>query len=257
MARTSLERRFYPPSVLWLIREGYARSPQELATRLFTPELGVSSYTLRRYLQRTLARLTAAGFLDTEETLRTTDTLDRMLGSLDLSLTQLHRSGPHPVSVSPVFPSPKSNDAIPDIFVLMPFNDDLKPVYEDHIAPVVRDLELTVGRADDFFAASSIINDVWNAIYACQIVIADCTGRNPNVFYEIGIAHTVGKPTVLLTQDIQDVPFDLRHLRSIVYSYTPRGMKGFSVALSKTISAERRKLLEDQYYVGLPSDNAT
>jgi hypothetical protein len=39
--------------------------------------------------------------------------------------------------------------------------------------------------------------DVWNSIYSSSIIIADCTGRNPNVFYELGIAHTLGKPVIL------------------------------------------------------------
>jgi hypothetical protein len=47
-----------------------------------------------------------------------------------------------------------------------------------------------------------------------RVVICDCTGRNPNVFYEIGIAHTLGREVILITQNPEDIPFDLRHLRS-------------------------------------------
>ncbi len=49
-------------------------------------------------------------------------------------------------------------------------------------------------------------------------LVADLTGRNPNVMYEVGIAHTVGKPVIMVTQDIDDVPFDLRALRCVVYA---------------------------------------
>jgi hypothetical protein len=56
-------------------------------------------------------------------------------------------------------------------------------------------LGITSTRADDFFAANSIISDVWNAITDAKVLVADCTGRNPNVFYELGIAHTLGSPS--------------------------------------------------------------
>jgi len=103
---------------------------------------------------------------------------------------------------------------------------------------VCSELALQVMRADDFFTAQSVMTDIWNAIYNSKIIIADCTKRNPNVFYEIGIAHTLGKPTILIAQSINDVPFDLRHIRCVEYKYTPRGMTAFHVALKKTIEAE-------------------
>jgi hypothetical protein len=81
------------------------------------------------------------------------------------------------------------------------------------------------------------MGDVWSAINAAIFLIADCTGRNPNVFYEIGIAHAIGKQTILISQTIDDVPFDLRHLRIVVYEYTPRGMMVFEEALGKSIDS--------------------
>jgi len=69
-------------------------------------------------------------------------------------------------------------------------------------------------------------------------VIADCTGRNPNVFYEIGLAHASGKPVILITQNSDDVPFDIRHLRYIQYDYTPRGMRVFEKRLVDTLKTE-------------------
>jgi hypothetical protein len=123
----------------------------------------------------------------------------------------------------------------PVVFVLMPFDPKLKPVYDDHIASVVEDLSLEIGRADDFFTNGHIMGEVWAAINQASIIIADCTGRNPNVFYEIGIAHALGKETILITQSMEDIPFDLRHLRVIEYRYDPRGMKQFEETLKKTI----------------------
>jgi nucleoside 2-deoxyribosyltransferase len=79
------------------------------------------------------------------------------------------------------------------------------------------------------------MGEVWTAINQADIIIADCTNRNPNVFYEVGIAHAMGKQTILMVQTIDDIPFDLRGLRVIEYRYDPRGMTQFEEALRKTI----------------------
>jgi hypothetical protein len=62
------------------------------------------------------------------------------------------------------------------------------------------------------------------------------------VFYETGIAHTVGKEVILITQTIDDVPFDLRHLRCIVYEYTPKGIQLLETNLTNTINNIRTRL---------------
>ena len=120
----------------------------------------------------------------------------------------------------------------------MPFAPELKPIYDDHIVPVVNQLGRKASRGDDFFGTGAVMSEIWNAIFASQIVIADCTGRNPNVFYEIGVAHTVGKPVILLTQIVEDVPFDLRHIRFIKYELTRRGMQKFEEDLLATLRDE-------------------
>ena len=142
------------------------------------------------------------------------------------------------MTVKPYFGLPTAPTTKSDVFVLMPFAEDLKPVYTDNISEVAKDIELAVSRADDFFTAGSIMADIWNAICDTRVVIACCTGRNPNVFYEIGLAHTVGKRVVLITQNKDDIPFDIRHLRSIDYEYTPRGMKDFEKRLAETLKME-------------------
>ena len=83
------------------------------------------------------------------------------------------------------------------------------------------------------------MEEIWSAIALSEIVIADCTGRNPNVFYEIGLAHAIGVPVILITRSSDDVPFDLRQRRYIHYEFTPRGMKAFEEALKKTIETIR------------------
>ena len=140
------------------------------------------------------------------------------------------------VEVTPFFGKPVDfTSEAADLFVLMPFSDELKPIYDDHIKSVAEKLRVTVKRADNFFTVHDIMKDIWNGICNAKVVIADCTNRNPNVFYEIGIAHTVGKPVILITQNPDDVPFDLRNIRYIRYQYTPRGMENFERTLERTV----------------------
>ncbi len=96
-------------------------------------------------------------------------------------------------------------------------------------------MSLNVKRADDFFGVHEIMKDIWLSLQGAGAVIADCTERNPNVFYEIGIAHTLGKPVILITENEDDVPFDVRAIRFIKYSMTPRGMKKFESTLEATL----------------------
>lgn len=156
-----------------------------------------------------------------------------LLGISLTTLTNIERVGSG-ISIHPMFGKPRVVSA-PDIFVLMPFDATLRPVYDDHIKRVAGQLTMSVGRADDFFTTHAVMDDIWAAVYSAKIVIGDCTGRNPNVFYEIGMAHTIGKPVILITQNEADVPFDLQSLRYIRYSYTPPGMQDFEERLLKTI----------------------
>lgn len=158
--------------------------------------------------------------------------------SLGFSLTRLADKRDDSLEVNPYFGPPAEMKPAPHIFVLMPFDPKMRPIYDDHIAKVARGLNLVAMRADDFFTTGHVMSDVWRAIYFTRVVIADCTDRNPNVFYEIGVAHTLGRPVVLITQNAQDVPFDLRHIRFIQYEYTPRGMAEFESRLALTLRAE-------------------
>ena len=102
-------------------------------------------------------------------------------------------------------------------FVIMPFGGWLDDYYDDIYRPAISSAGFTPHRADDLFRPSAIINDIWNYTKEAKIVVADLTGKNPNVFYELGLAHALAKPVVLLAESMDDVPFDLRSLRVIVY----------------------------------------
>jgi hypothetical protein len=160
-----------------------------------------------------------------------------VLHALGISLTDLAKSDPtQRLIITPVPRKLHSTKYESDILVFMPFSPDLTPVYEDHLKAVAQKLEKSIARADDFFTNDQVVNEIWTALVSTKLVIADCTHRNPNVFYEIGLAHAIGKPTILMTQDSEDVPFDLRHRRYLKYELTPRGMKSFEESLEKTIA---------------------
>jgi len=112
-------------------------------------------------------------------------------------------------------------------FIVMPFSiESLNIVYEDFVRPTLVDrCRLRPERGDDVFGSNVIMDDITKSIRKARLIIADLTGRNPNVFYEVGIAHALNKQVLLMTQSIDDVPFDLRHRRALVYEYSPRGCK--------------------------------
>jgi hypothetical protein len=136
-----------------------------------------------------------------------------------------------------IFPEPHQAHEYTDVFVAMPFDTKLQPVFNDHIKKVCQDLKLSVSRADHFYYTQEIMADVWGAIKNAKIVVADCTRRNANVFYEMGIAHTLGKKVILLSQKEKDFPFDVSHLRHIYYEFTPRGMERFEESLANALSS--------------------
>lgn len=120
-------------------------------------------------------------------------------------------------------------------FVLMPFATEYQELYEDHLRPVIQKAGLRCERADEIAGAGSITWDIWERVNRARFLIAELTNQNPNVFYELGLAHALGKDVVLITQDVKYVPFDLQGIRCLVYGTTPRGMEKFRAELQKTI----------------------
>ena len=117
---------------------------------------------------------------------------------------------------------------------MMPFDAGFAEVY-DSIMRAAENSGLRCRRADDIWENAAIIQDVVALIDRSNVVVCDCTGRNPNVFYEIGIAHTLGREVILITQNEQDVPFDLRHLRFIHYHNNEQGREALTVSLQNRI----------------------
>lgn len=95
-------------------------------------------------------------------------------------------------------------------------------------------------RADDFWEHSNLIQNIVSLIAKAGLVICDASGRNPNVFYEAGIAHTLGKEVIFITQNEADIPVDLRHLRYILYLNNAEGLKKLSQEVQSRIRQIRR-----------------
>jgi len=114
------------------------------------------------------------------------------------------------------------------VFTLMPFSENWSDyIWQEVIRPTVENipnLNLQCIRADDIYG-QDIMQDVYEHIYTSCIVIADITDRNSNVFYELGIAHTLGKEVVLLSQAKEHIPFDLIRFRHCIYSNDGPGYK--------------------------------
>lgn len=103
-------------------------------------------------------------------------------------------------------------------FALMPFDDTITKVYNTLLKPPLETKGFQVRRADSLSNHRSILQDIVEGIAEADLVIADMTGLNANVSYELGMAHALGKRTVIITQDISTLPFDLKVYRAIEYS---------------------------------------
>jgi hypothetical protein len=103
-------------------------------------------------------------------------------------------------------------------FVMMPFADPIGQYYSIVYKPAIEKAGLTPIRADDeIFSTGKIIDQIWKGINSAKVLVAELTARNANVFYELGLAHALQKPVVLVSSNEEDVPFDLHHIRVIYY----------------------------------------
>ncbi len=121
-------------------------------------------------------------------------------------------------------------------FVLMPFGEQWSDrIWGRHIKPTVESIGMRCKRADDIYSTNVITEDIWAGINQACVVIADLTGRNPNVFYELGIAHVVGVPVILLTQEHEIPAFDTAHWRQIRYEDNSEGCEKLEKSLRTTL----------------------
>lgn len=105
----------------------------------------------------------------------------------------------------------------PFAFVLMPFSRSFGDLYRFGIQSTAEELGIVAERVDEQHFSETILERVYRQIENCDFIIAEMTGQNPNVFYEVGYAHAKGKLCALITQDASDIPFDLKHHTHIIY----------------------------------------
>jgi hypothetical protein len=112
---------------------------------------------------------------------------------------------------------PKETNKQDTCFIIMPFGEWFDTYYESIYLPAIEATGLIARRADNLYRPSAIINDIWALTSEAKLILADLSEKNANVFYELGMAHALAKPAILVTESMEDVPFDLRSLRVIVY----------------------------------------
>ena len=134
-------------------------------------------------------------------------------------------------SVFNVPKKPVENDLVS---VMMPIRKEFDDVL-NAIKAACSEVDMKGRRVDDIWNNSVLVQDIFELIYCSSIVIADFSSRNPNVFYEIGIAHTLGKNVIPISQNIADVPFDLGHHRVLKYLNNGEGLQKLKGDLKKRL----------------------
>ncbi|WP_373987765.1 hypothetical protein [Duganella sp. BuS-21] len=109
------------------------------------------------------------------------------------------------------------NSELKTSFVISPFGEPFDTYFSHIIKPALEDCGLFAVRGDSLYRPTTIVDDIWQGIREADLLIAELTDRNPNVFYELGLAHAISKPVILISKSIEDVPFDLRSIRVLLY----------------------------------------
>lgn len=119
-------------------------------------------------------------------------------------------------------------------FVLMPFKEKFSDDIWELLQEIIPSSGLNPVRADDLFG-SNVMEDIWISINQARLVVVEMTNKNANVFYELGIAHTLGKDIILIAQSTDHIPFDLNPYRVLIYSNDLSGYKRLRTELPKFI----------------------
>ena len=132
------------------------------------------------------------------------------------------------------------DESLPKAFVVMKFEETYDNLYREVIRPVCEKSGFEVHRADDVFRPGIILQDIINGLLDSDLVIAEVTPPNPNVFYELGYAHALDKPTVLLARRGGELPFDISGYRVIFYDDTIGGKPQVETTLDKHLANIKR-----------------
>ena len=137
--------------------------------------------------------------------------------------TRIHQ--PYGVDVNPRFntfqPDLKKNHCLH----LCPYREPYNTIFNGTVKPILEKEGFTVNRSDEKPGAQATLDGIWKEIYSSEVIIAEVTGKDPDIMYQIGMAHTVGKPVIILSQSMDDIPFDLKYTGCLIYTDTPKGME--------------------------------
>lgn len=162
----------------------------------------------------------------------------------DVSSEQAH--GKKIIFSPSIFEIPNEQVDFNLVSVMMPFQAELNNVYET-IKTAAQKAGFTCKRASDIWDHSTVIQDIFSLIFQSYIVVCDFTGKNPNVFYEAGIAHTLGKHVIPITQAEQDIPFDLKHHRYAKYLNNSEGLQVLEKELLSRLKTLDEKRSNDNW----------
>jgi len=130
-----------------------------------------------------------------------------------------------------------------ECFVIMPFSGEWSDDYYSKVySSAIEKSGMSPRRADDLFAPNSVIGDIWKFTKKAKIIIADLTGKNPNVFYELGLAHAIAKPVILITDSEEDIPFDLQAIRVLKYD---KNKHNWGEELKKSVVKAIKEVVEN------------
>lgn len=137
-----------------------------------------------------------------------------------------------PVPIQPtVFRIPETGQEQDLVSVMMPFQPAFQEVYRS-LQKVCDQIGLRCLNANEIWNENEIIQEIFSLIYKSKVVICDFSERNSNVFYEAGIAHTLGRSVIPIVQNAEHVPFDLRHYRHIQYLNNVQGLEDLRAQIS-------------------------
>ncbi len=161
---------------------------------------------------------------------------------------------------SPKGESDNVREFLDTCFVLMPFGEWFDRYYKEIYIPAIKEAGFEPLRADSLFNSGSVIEQIWYQIRKAKVLLADLTGKNPNVFYELGLSHAAQKPVVFVAGNIEDVPFDIRHLRVVTFDIREPGwsdrLRRDITAYLKGARAEPERTIPQPFRDGLPLEDS-
>ncbi len=130
------------------------------------------------------------------------------------------------------------HDRRPKAFVVMQFTEEFDELYSEVIKPTCERFGYESIRGDDIYNNGLIIKDITTSLQEASVIIADITPDNPNVYYEVGYAHAINKPTILLCERTREkLPFDVSGFRTLFYDNSIGGKSQIEDRLSKHLES--------------------